>query len=56
MKFINILRTTMSKVCIKCEELKELTEYYKRKDRGKISYRNDCKKCIKINVMLTVEL
>jgi hypothetical protein len=32
------------KICIKCKEEKELTEFYKKKD-GKDGYRNDCKIC-----------
>ena len=32
------------KQCSKCNEIKEITEFYKRKD-SKDGYRNDCKKC-----------
>ena len=33
-----------TKTCIKCQEVKPLDEYYKRKD-SKDGHRNECKKC-----------
>jgi len=35
------------KICSKCKELKDYSEFYKRKD-SKDGYRNQCKKCILI--------
>ena len=37
-----------TKKCSKCGEVKELSEFYFRKDSQE--YRNECKKCIKKKV------
>lgn len=34
-----------TKTCIKCGETKELDQFSKRKDKGIVSYRNECRAC-----------
>jgi predicted transcriptional regulator len=50
---VNTSETITSKVCFKCKQLKNITDFYKINRRNKISYYSNCKDCCRSETSLS---